>query len=505
MTRTTSSSDRSFLRIVKQSGLYALGNVAVKLSGLLLAPFYLDARYLSLSDYGYLALLMATAQIGIYIAGLGIGTGLLKFTADAGLAGVRDRLPFTALVTTLGAGALAWVAFGFLAEPLAGALLAAPDRAAIVRVLGVYVVFKTIGAVPMMLLRIQERAGLFALAMALEMALLFGGVYVFLVIRGDGLHGVMSAYMWSAGASTAVLLAGSLTRIRWVFDVSLLKPLVRYGSPLVLVSLASLVLNAGDRYILNLLTDAETVGMYDWAARISGVLNLLVVQSFQLAFTVIGLKSLGGGDRALHRRTFRHYTIWAGWAVLGLSLLAYDGTLWLTHIGADPHYLEASTLVLPLTFGFFVYGNYVIITNVLYASWRTPVIGALVIGAALLNVALNFWLIPLAGAMGAALATVGAYGALAGFAYLRAERDLPMAYPWGTFAKVVGLILVLYAAGDRVGAWETPYRLSARIGLILVYLPAVALVGLYSREELRAGWRALRRRLGRDGNAADGT
>ena len=132
-------------------------------------------------------------------------------------------------------------------------------------------------------------------------------------------------------------------------------------------------------------------------------------------------------------------------------------------------------------------------------------IGALVIGAALLNVALNFWLIPLAGAMGAALATVGAYGALAGLAYLRAERDMPMAYPWGTFAKVVGLILVLYAVGDRVGAWETPYRLSARIGLILAYLPAVAVVGLYSCEESRAGWRALRRRLGRDGNAADGT
>ncbi|MEZ4703224.1 MAG: oligosaccharide flippase family protein [Rhodothermales bacterium] len=498
--------ERPLLRIIKQSGLYAIGNVAVKLSGLLLAPFYLDSRYLSLSDYGYLALLMATSQIGIFVVGLGIGTGLLKFMADREMAGVRDRLPFTALVTTIGVSVLAWFAFQAGATGLSRLILGSPDRSLILMALGTYVVFKTVGAVPMMLLRIQERAGLFALAMALEMGLLLGGVYYFLVVRQEGLYGVMEAYMWSAGASTAVLLVGSLQRIRWRFDGSLLKPLIRYGSPLVMVSLASLVLNAGDRYLLNGLTDAETVGMYDWAARISGVLNLLVVQSFQLAFTVIGLKTLGDGDHGLHRRTFRHYTVWAGWAVLALSLLAYDGTLVLTRIGADPHYLDASGLVLPLAFGFYVYGNYVIITNVLYAAWKTPVIGVLVVGAALLNIVLNLLLIPVAGSMGAAVATVCSYAALAGGAYRRAEREMRMGYPWRTFGLTVGLILALYAAGALTADWSTGMRLTARIGLILSYLPLGAWLGLYSREELRAGWEALRaRRSGRPAAGSEGT
>lgn len=482
------TSDRPITRVARQSAFYALGNAAVKLSGLLLAPLYLDSHYLTLEEYGSLALLLVASQIGIFVVGMGIGTGLLKFSVDPAMAPARDRLPFTALLTTVAFSVLAWLICYRGAAVLSTWILGTAGRSAAIVALGTYVAYKTVGTVPMMLLRIQERAGLFALVIALEMALLIGGVYVFLVIRGEGLVGVMSAYVWSAGVTTLSLTGLTLARIRWRFDAGLLAPLFRYGSPLVLVSLASLVLNAGDRYMLNAFMDTATVGLYEWASRIAGVLHVLVVQSFQLAFTVVGLKTLGEGESNLHRRAFRHYTIWAGWAVLGLALAAYDGTRWLTHLGADPYYLEAAGLVLPLAFGFFIYGNYVIITNVLYGSWKTPVIGAMVVGAALLNVALNAVAIPLAGTAGAALATVAAYGALAGTAYVLADRERPIEYPWSVFSIVVGSILGLYVLGIPTQEWTPIARVAARVGLLLVYPALIFGFGLYSRDEWRRAW-----------------
>ncbi|MEL6614322.1 MAG: hypothetical protein AAFQ43_01215, partial [Bacteroidota bacterium] len=62
-------------RLIRQSGLYALSGVALKLGGLLLAPLYLDTTLLPQAQYGQLFLLEVTAQIGILLGGLGLASG----------------------------------------------------------------------------------------------------------------------------------------------------------------------------------------------------------------------------------------------------------------------------------------------------------------------------------------------------------------------------------------------------------------------------------------------
>ena len=70
---------KNIFRLIKQSGVYALGNIAIKVSGLLLAPFLLDTTYLGLAEYGQLGLLLIFAQLSIQFGGMGLGTSLLKF------------------------------------------------------------------------------------------------------------------------------------------------------------------------------------------------------------------------------------------------------------------------------------------------------------------------------------------------------------------------------------------------------------------------------------------
>ncbi|MDX1741590.1 MAG: polysaccharide biosynthesis protein, partial [Rhodothermales bacterium] len=68
--------------VVRQSGIYSLGNVAVKAAGLLLAPILLNSEFLEIADYGYLALLLVTAQLCTLTFGVGIASGLLRFYSD---------------------------------------------------------------------------------------------------------------------------------------------------------------------------------------------------------------------------------------------------------------------------------------------------------------------------------------------------------------------------------------------------------------------------------------
>lgn len=483
-------------RLLHQGGLYAIGNVIVKASGLILAPLYLNL--LTEQQFGYFALLDITARVVITMGGLGLAAGLLRFLTQHTDADEREAIPLTALVLATGA-ALFWGIALWLAAPLLARLLLDDGQMAwVVRLMGLYTAIKVVQSIPLMLMRARERPGLFLGATFTELAVLIGGVVWLLGSLNRGVQGIMEAYALAAASSTVLLVGGMLMRIRWRLRRRLAGLLVRFGVPLAFAGLAALVLNLGDRYMLKALANASTVGVYDWAGRLGGVINMLFVQSFHMAFNVIGLKVLGpeAGGRAVYRRVFRHYVIWTGWGVIGLSLLALDLTVLLSD---RPAYQAVDTLILPIALGFLLYGLYYIVANVLYAVGNSRVIAVVVVGAAAANLLLNAAFIPWLGALGAALTTTAAYGLLLLFTLRAAQRHLYVDYAWGKLAWVLLLVVGLVGLGQVAADWTPLARLAWRGGLILAYLPLVLLTRLYTLDEVRLGitwiksqWQALR-------------
>ncbi len=472
-----------FKRLARQSAIYALGNVAAKLSGLLLAPLYLNEIYLTQVAFGYLVTLEATAALAIPLIGLGLTSGLLKFLADPDMEAHHDAVPFTTLVISV-AVALAMVALMWFAAPAAAELLFGTGGSAfLIRLLAVYVALKAVGGVPFMLLRANERAGWYVAAASAETLIMIGGAYYALAVLGLGLEGVLWAYVLSSGASTLLLTVGMVARVRWKVDAALLARLVRFGAPLALAGIALPFLHVGDRYLLEWLADTREVAVYGWAARISGVLNMFLVQSFQLAFAVVGLKTLGSepAGAALHRRTFRHFGIWSCWLALGLSLFAFDATALLSD---NPDYLRAAMQVFPLSLGFVFYGLYAVTVNVVYASGATGTVAAGVFGAAVFNGLLNLVLIPPFGGMGAAVATLAAYALLAFMAERAAVRQQAVVFPWRSLGIALGLTLLLWLAALPSQTWSMGARLSFRSALMLSYPVLTWAVGLYSPDEV---------------------
>ena len=362
--------------------------------------------------------------------------------------------------------------------------------------MGVYVAFKVLALAPTVFIRNQEWVWLSVTAIFGEMVLLVVGAYVALVVYGAGLNGLMGAYVVSAGLSAVVLAGGVAVRLPWRFRPDALRRLVAFGAPLAVAGVGVVLLNLADRYLLKWLADLDTVAVYDWASRLGSVLYLLVVTSFSSAFSVLGVKEFdraGGaaGGAALHRRTFRHYVVWAGWGVLGLSLAAYDGT---RVVSENPAFLAVESLVLPVAVGFMVYGVYYILVNILYAAGLTGRIAANLVAATALNVALNVALIPPLGAVGAAVATVVAYAALAAVTAWTVARETGVRFAWGLLARGLALVVVLFGVGHLSLEWSTAARVAWRGGVVVAYLPLVVAVGLYPWAEVREVFGRLARR-----------
>lgn len=472
-------------RLLTQSGAYALGNMAIKASGFILAIFYLDPAYLPQADFGYLAQLDALARLLLLFVGLGLPLGLIKYAAATDLPeGEKEAVPSTALFLA-SISAIVILGMGWVAAPLvAGAILDNPERLEIIRLLTTYIALKTVADVGYAELRARERPGLFVRGVVIEWLLLIGCAVYFLAIKEEGLLGVMKGY-----AISATIVGIGLGYWTWrasgrTIQLGLAKKLVMFGAPMVAAGLASRFLSIGDRFLIDPLMSPEAVGVYEWASKLGGVLNMFFVQSFQLAFTVIGLKTLASerNDASLHRRVFRHYSIWTGWAALGLTLFASD----VTRIISDQSvYIFVEPEVLLIALGFLMNGLYFIAVNVLYSGGKTKTVAISVACAAVLNIVLNLLLIPIMGLNGAALATFASYAGLAGWTAIIAERDIKAGYPWHVLLVVLLFVGGLWAVAQPSAAWDFVPRAGTRLLLLGAYPALVVFAGLYSKDDLR--------------------
>ncbi|MDT0632970.1 lipopolysaccharide biosynthesis protein [Rubrivirga litoralis] len=483
-------------RLARQSSVYALASVVSKASGFVLLVFYADPDVLPKADLGVLGGLDAAKAFALLVAGAGLPLGIIQFASSPAL-GERERaaVPATALALAAVAGCVV-AALGWAAAPPIAAAFGMAGRAEVVRWLAVYVGFKTVADVAYTVLRQREKAGAFVLLGTLEMGLLVAAVLWFLVVQGQGLVGVMKGYAVSAVALAAVTTPLLLARVDRRVAAGLVRPMLVFGLPLVVSGFAGRFLNLGDRFLLLHFLGGEATAVYEVASRFGGVVNVFLVQSFNLAFTVLGLKALGGGaggggDAEIHRQSFRHLAAVAGWMVLGLGLFMGDVARVL--FPDDPTYAQADGLTVLVGGGFAFYGLYFVVVNVLYAAGRTGAVAATVGGAAVLNLALNLALIPALGAAGAAWATLVAYAALAVVTARLGQRSTPVAYPWRALAVVVALVAGLWALAQPTAAWPTAARLAGRGGIALAYPALLVALGVYGRAEIARAAGVLRR------------
>lgn len=471
-------------RLARHTGVYAIGNVLLKIGGLAVIPVYLNV--LLPAEFGQFVLIDITARVLVTLGGLGIAKGLLKYSTESRPEGdecARDY-SFTALLAVTVAACVVWVVVHMTSEPIERVLLDEGAFSQLIDLMALFVGIKIVQSVPMMILRIRERSVLYVSAAVIEILLLIGAVYRLVVLDEGGLVGILLSYVLSAGIVTAGLIIAIFGRVEFSIQASSLRRLIVFGIPLTLAALSGLFMNIGDRYLLRVFGTIEMVAQYDWAARLGGVVNMLFVQSFQLAFAVIGLKTRPDTEKGadLYQSVFLHYVFWSGWAVLGLALLSLDLTLL---IADRPEYVVVDMLVFPVALGFMAYGLYYIAVNVLYAAGQAGRLAMLVLFMASLNAGLNVLLIPVLGPLGAALATVAAYTALA-LATFRAGAGIStVRYPWIALVKIVALLLLLFVASRFSSDWSPVDRIAYRLGLLAVYPLVLISTGVYSWSGIR--------------------
>jgi O-antigen/teichoic acid export membrane protein len=254
-----------------------------------------------------------------------------------------------------------------------------------------------------------------------------------------------------ASAITLPLLWRTFTQLKEGFDVALIKQMLRYSLPLIVVGLAGMINETLDRLLLkNLLpaniADAET-GMYNAFYKLSLVLTLFV-QAFRFAAEPFFFSKSGDADA---KETYAYVMRMFVFATGGIYLLTMVFMPWIAPLLMQnpAYYTNARGLsIIPVLLGANVcLGLYYNLSIWFKLSGQTKMGGLIAAIGAVVTLVGNYLFIPRYGFVASAYTTLAAYATLVILGYAFGQKNYPIPYQvpliLGVLSVAIGPVVCL--------------------------------------------------------------
>jgi O-antigen/teichoic acid export membrane protein len=466
-------------KFLRDAATYAVSGAATTFIGVVMVPIY--TRVFSPDEYGALDLITSMVAFLVIFLLMGQPSAVGRFYVDA-----RDDRDARVSASTSG--------FFLLATCLLLAGIALPFHGNIARLLHGETTYSTavalaICSVPFTvqfrflqnLLKWRQEPVRYA---GLSIASLVIGLSVIIycvVVRGWGVTGVYAATLINSVVFCCLGLGLVHTSLAFVFSTRRLRELLAFGMPLVPVAVAYYFITYSDRYFLRYFLGLETVGMYAIGVRVSMVLALLL-NGFEMAigpFVYSHYKDESAP--ATFARTFDYVSVATTFSITALALFASD----VVNVFATPAYLPGHNVVPLLAGGTAIYGLGAYFSVGIGISKRTVHRAWTAVLAAVLNIGLDFMMVPRLGMVGAAGATVVAFLTLAVLQMRISQRLYAVPYRFGRhavmYATAAAVIIIAFAVDlDRAG-WELA---PVKVALAGVVAASAVATGLLTKREL---------------------
>jgi O-antigen/teichoic acid export membrane protein len=488
----------------KETLVYGLGTVVGRFLNFLLVPFYVNvlrstAEYgISTSLYTYLGFLNVILPLGLEAAYFRYASRAEGQAADAAEARKLFSAPFLAVAAFSGLSAgLLWLLAPALARPVfhdpkldITPLL--PMLTSILRLGAGILLFDALTVLPFAELRLQRKAWLFVgLRLANILATLILN-FLFIVRFHWGVEGIFRANLAGSVLVFALLLPLVFSLLEPRADRAVLGKMLPFGLTNVPAYLGAMMVQVIDRPIVQAFLGLGMLGVYQANYRL-GFVMMVFVGLFEYAWRPFFMREALKDDaqaRKLFARVFTYFMLAALLSFLALSwgLPVAVSTPIFGHRLLKPAYLAGLPVVPVVLLAYVFQGMYTNFIAGIYIKERNKALPAITGLGAAVNVGANLLLVPRMGIMGAALATLFAYMAMAGALYREAQKAYPIPYEWGRLRTLCAVIAGAWGAERLLSAaWaaDRPWFLAAlRLGLLAAVPPVLAFLGFFSPREM---------------------
>lgn len=466
-------------RLFRDFAVYGGGEIALRATGFVMLPIY--TRLLAADEYGAWGFM--TTAVGLLSALLVLGgdTAYSRFFFEAKTHEERQTLAstwflflgiWTAACSLLLALFSRPIAAWFLHHHSYGLALAFAILSTPLTVMNIL-----LGEV----LRNEFRALTYTVLNVAGAILLIGMTLLFVV----GLHKELTGLAFGTDAALAAMLPIRLWTVRGHlrirFSTPLLRRMIRFGAPLVPISIAYWVFAVSDRIVLAKLSTLHALGLYTVAGAVTAGLALIqAALARALGPHAIRMYEHAPEDarRALGRLLV--YVVVAFGAVcVATSAFAHELLIAL----ATPGYYGAAAAVGPLALGALFYATTQVTSLPMTFVKQTGHLSRIAALAAIVNLGLNLALVPAFGMLASAWATAAAYLLLtAGYAIV-GQRLWRIDYDIRSTITAVVLAAVLIPTARVLPDVSSGLTLGTKIAYVLLYGALLLATGVVRRSD----------------------
>ena len=445
--------------LAKDTAIYGLSSIVGRFLNYLLVPLYTATLAAAHGGYGVITNVYAYTALLLVILTYGMETTFFRF---ANKEGEDPQRVYSTTLVSVGTTSLLFAALvvAFI-SPISSAMGYA-DHPSYIWVMAVTVALDAFQCIPFAYLRYKKRPVKFAalklanIIMSIALNLVF-----FLVLPawyesagGEGFVsqiyspevGVGYAFYINLFCSAALmlLLIKELTGFKYVFDRALLRRMLTYSWPILVLGIAGILNQTADKILFPYIyhgADAHAqLGIYGAASKIAMIMAM-ITQAFRYAYEpfVFG-KAKDRDNRETYAKAMKFFVIFTLLAFL--AVIGYMDIL--KHLIGRDYWegLSVVPIVMAAEIMMGVYFNlsfwYKLIDKTVWGAWFSGA-GCLVL------IAVNVIFVPRYGYMACAWAGLAGYGTAMLLSYVVGQRRYPINYPVREMAVYAAVAIMLCA------------------------------------------------------------
>lgn len=461
--------------IAKDTAIYGLSSIIGRFLNYLLVPLYTAQLSAASGGYGIITNMYAYVALILVILTFGMETTYFRFTNKTH---TDSQVVYSTTLISVGAVSALFAALVIIFITPISTLMGYGDHPEWVWVMAVTVAIDAFLCIPFAHLRQQKKAIKFAALKLLNIvvSILLNVIYFAWM---DGKDVGYAFYInLVCTAMLALCLLTEYTGFRWKLDTKLLRTMLSYSWPILVLGIAGILNQTADKMLFPYFyedSDMKTqLGIYGACSKIAMIMAM-ITQAFRFAYEPIVFAGVKDKDQhQMYEQAMKYFIIFTLLAFL--LVVGYLDIL--KHLIGEDYWtgLRVVPIVMAAEIMMGIYFNlsfwYKIIDKTIWGAWFSG-IGCVVL------LAVNIIFVPKYGYMACAWGGVAGYGVAMITSYIVGQKYYPLNYP----LKEIALYTILTAIAFVVMT-QLREKLSLWPSLIINTLLILAFLALIIKRDL---------------------
>jgi O-antigen/teichoic acid export membrane protein len=428
-------------KLAGETVLYGLGSMLPRFLNFLLVNLHTDVFVPE--EYGIFSKILAYVAVFNVVFTFGMETAYFRFATKEGAN--EKRIFNLAQTVVVSISLLISVGLILAAKPIAGALDIGGKETLIIWFV-IIMFIDAMVAIPFARLRLLKKPLLFAFGKIINVLLLVGLNIYFLKVAYNPAVGIGYVVLANLIANAFFLLFFFKTLLAWrpAFDKAISPIMLQYAYPIMITGLAGVTSDTFSRQTLDWWLPPDfypgqspkyALGIFSACFKLA-VLMSLAIQAFRYAAEPFFFSNASDKQSpALFARVNHYFVIVCCILLLGVGINLDI----LKYFLGDSKYWEGLPIVPILLLGYLFNGIYYNLTVWFKITDRTYFATIITITGAIITIAANYVLIPIAGYIGSSVATLLCYFSMTTLCYILGQKYYPI--PYNVFKSLAYIVL----------------------------------------------------------------